>query len=48
METVLTMGIMEDVSIFPQPAGGKSLLVSSKQVTVSFVASKQVAFVKYF
>ena len=22
VETVLTMGIMEDVSIFPQPAGG--------------------------
>lgn len=25
-ETVLTMGIMEDVSIIPQPASGKWLL----------------------
>lgn len=23
VETVLTMGLMEDVSILPQPAGGK-------------------------
>lgn len=27
VETVLTMGIMEDVSIIPQPAGDKPMLV---------------------
>lgn len=27
VETVLTMGIMEDVSIIPQPAGGKNIYV---------------------
>lgn len=26
VETVLTMGIMEDVSIIPQPSGGENMM----------------------
>lgn len=36
VETVLTMGIMEDVSIIPQPAGDELMLVFS---VTSFYAS---------
>lgn len=29
VETVLTMGLMEDVSIIPQPAGGKEIFFAN-------------------
>jgi hypothetical protein len=30
VETILTMGIMEDVTIIPQPVGGEANLFSSR------------------
>lgn len=39
METVLTMGIMEDVSIIPQPAGGGDFILSITIFCILYVTA---------
>ena len=41
VETILTMGIMEDVTIIPQPVGGEANLLSSHFINVG------LSFLKY-
>lgn len=48
VEMVLTMGIMEDVSIIPQPAGGDFNIISLKLWMILAAAFHQIELTHFF